>query len=122
MIYDLYDCILDYTGHPHDCKQASRCSYEIGELLDFASEIGINLSATHQLILYNDNINNMSYIILCLYDILKLSDQDCRTVMYEAHKIGSAQISIGSKPEMLSLQIKFENRGIVTSINGVKIE
>lgn len=81
------------------------------ELLD---ELGIEKSSNsdYALILYNDDVNSMEWVIDALYNICKLNEEDSVKIMIEAHTTGKAVAKTGTLKEMSAMKVALNARHI----------
>ena len=86
------------------------------ELNDILTDLGISYSEKYNLILYNDNINNMIHVVVALYEVCKLSNDNCIQVMMEAHIIGRAIVLTDELEKVLDLKNGLDKRGLTISI------
>jgi len=87
-------------------------------LVKLMNELGISIKNedTYKLILWNDDVNDMGHIIKSLSDICKLSNEDCVSVMFEAHKNGKAVAKSGSYDEMVNMKDALNVRKINATV------
>lgn len=75
---------------------------------DLLSELGIKKSTKnddeYKLLLWNDEVNSMEYVMECLIMICKLSVEESFKIMLEAHTKGKAVAKTGSYDEILSMK------------------
>lgn len=87
-------------------------------LTDVLNELGIQKSTEkeYKLILWNDHVNDMVSIVVALYEICKLSNEECVKVMLEAHKNGKAVAKKGSFEELKGMKEQLNKRNIEVTI------
>lgn len=77
----------------------------LNKLMD---ELGIKMSSknddVYKLLLWNDEVNSMEYVMECLIKICKLTVEESFTIMMEAHSKGKAVAKKGSYDEMVSMK------------------
>lgn len=86
------------------------------ELYEILNEIGIIFSEDFNLILHNDNVNDMEDVVVALYEVCRLSNEKCVSVMKEAHHKGKALITTGDINTLLDLKLGLNKRGLTISI------
>lgn len=96
-------------------EQQSGKTYE-DELFDMLNEVGISFSESFNLILYNDNVNDMIHVVVALYEICKLTNEKCVSVMMEAHTKGKSVITTRELNIILDMKSGLDGRGLTTSI------
>jgi len=82
------------------------------------NELGISGSDDKEvkLILWNDHVNDMMSVIVALYEVCKLSNEDCMRVMMEAHEKGKAVVKTGSKEELSIMKTGLNDRNLEATI------
>ena len=96
-------------------EQPSEKTYE-EELNDILSEIGIGFSESFSLILHNDNVNDMIHVVVALYEVCKLTNEKCVSVMMKAHTKGKSVITTRELNTILDMKSGLDGRGLTTSI------
>jgi ATP-dependent Clp protease adapter protein ClpS len=96
-------------------RQQSERTYE-DELNEILDELGISYSEDFILILHNDNVNDMEDVVVALYEVCRLPNERCVSVMMEAHNNGKSVITTGEINTLLDLKLELNKRGITTSI------
>lgn len=91
---------------------------DIDSLKKIMDELGISMKGeeTYKLILWNDDVNDMMYIIMSLSDICKLSNEECVKIMMEAHEKGKAVAKTGTYDEMVSMKDGLNQRLINATV------
>jgi len=59
---------------------------------------------TAKLILWNDHVNDMVYVVLALMTICQLNPDEAQAVMYEAHEKGKAVAKTGEIEEIKKMK------------------
>lgn len=87
-------------------------------LIKLMNELGISMKNddVYKLILWNDDVNDVYHIINSLSEVCKLSNEDCITVTYEAHKNGKAVAKKGSYDEMVKMKDSLNIRKINATV------
>lgn len=85
-------------------------------ITDLLNELDINKEQNYNLILWNDHVNSMEYIVVCLYDICQLSAEDSMKIMLEAHLNGKAVAKSGSEEDMLKFKQGLNDRNIDATV------
>jgi ATP-dependent Clp protease adapter protein ClpS len=96
-------------------KEQSERTYE-DELYEILDKVGISFSEDFILILHNDNVNDMIHVVVALYEICRLSNERCVSVMMEAHNKGKSVIKTGEINTLLDLKLGLNKRGLTISI------
>ena len=91
---------------------------DIDQLKELLDEVGISLSTDklYILILYNDSVNDMLFVVLQLYEICGLNNEDAMRVMMEAHTKGKALVKSGSYEDMYALKCGLNEKGLEATI------
>jgi hypothetical protein len=90
------------------------------ELYEILNELGIGFSESFSLILHNDNVNDMIHVVVALYEVCKLTNDQCVSVMMEAHNKGKSVITTDELNLILEMKSGLDKRGITTSIETSK--
>ena len=98
-------------------EQRNGKTYE-DELFEILNELGINSSEDFNLILHNDNVNDMIHVVVALYEVCKLTNEKCVSVMMEAHSKGKSVIATRELNTILDMKLGLDRRGLTTSIEG----
>lgn len=87
---------------------------KLDELLD---GLGITRDkGDFKLILHNDDVNDMMDVVVALYEICHLSNNEALHIMMEAHTKGKALAKKGSEKEMLTMKQGLNDRGIEATV------
>ena len=70
----------------------------------------------YKLILWNDHVNDMISVVVALYEVCKLDDQECLKVMMEAHEKGKAVVKSGSLDELDVMKTGLNDRNLEATI------
>jgi ATP-dependent Clp protease adapter protein ClpS len=65
-----------------------------------------------KLILYNDDVNEFSYVIKCLIEILDYNEQQAEQITILAHYKGSVVVKEGEPAILLQLCNLFKDKGL----------
>ena len=80
-------------------------------------DAGISVMKDYNLILWNDNVNNMIDVVVALYEVCRLSNEQCERVMLEAHTKGSSVARNGGDlDEMLDMKNGLNTRGLDATV------
>lgn len=71
------------------------------------------------IILWNDNINEWTYVVTSLCEVCQVSNEEGYRLMLVAHTVGNSVVRHGSKGEMKKLQSGLTLRNLTTSIESV---
>ena len=87
-------------------------------LIDLMLSMGISMSGetVHKLVIWNDDHNDMLYVVVCLSEVCGISQEDCVTVMLEAHEKGKAIAKTGSFEILKDMKKNLNDRGIEATI------
>jgi ATP-dependent Clp protease adapter protein ClpS len=72
--------------------------------------------ADARLILYNDDVNEFSYVIKCITDILNCDDQQAEQLTILAHYKGSITIKVGTTDSLSQLSEILKEKGLKSAI------
>lgn len=88
------------------------------QMTELLNELGIKNSNSelYNLILWNDHVNDMLDVIVALYEVCKLSNDDCVRVMLEAHEKGRALVKTGSLDEMMTMKQGLNDRNLEATV------
>lgn len=91
---------------------------DVDSIKEVLNELGIRSSNNdeYRLVLWNDHVNDMLYVVTVLYEVCKLSEKDCIDVMMEAHAKGKAVVKKGSFDEMNSLKIALNDKNLEATV------
>lgn len=91
---------------------------ETDSLTDILTELGIQgaLKENHKLILWNDHVNDMLSVIVALYEICGLNNEEAKSVMIEAHEKGKAVAKKGSFEELKRMKDLLNKRNLEVTI------
>jgi ATP-dependent Clp protease adapter protein ClpS len=81
-------------------------------------ELGIRGSNDQEvkLILWNDHVNDMISVVVALYEVCKLNNEECVRVMLEAHEKGKAVVKTGSYDELYVMKTGLNDRNLEATI------
>lgn len=82
------------------------------ELTDLLNELGIQKSDSYALIIYNDEINSMQWVVICLYEVCGLNEEESIKIMFEAHNNGKATVKVGEYDELVNMKKTLNERNI----------
>jgi len=74
-----------------------------------------NLERICQVVLFNDDVNSMEYVVLCLMKVFKHPLQIAVKIMYEAHTMGKSIAEVESE----SSAIKHRNQLVTYGLKAV---
>jgi ATP-dependent Clp protease adapter protein ClpS len=78
--------------------------------------IGVEKDGEYKLIIWNDDVNDMLYVALALYEVCQLNNEDAMKIMMEAHDKGKAVAKSGSLEEMKRMKQGLNDRGIEATV------
>ena len=71
------------------------------------------------LILWNDDVNDWTYVIISLCEVCQVSNEEAYKLMLVAHTVGNSVVKHGSLVEMKKLQSGLNIRNLTTTIESV---
>ena len=113
-----YNDMLASVTNPIDLADADVDTDSMTKLLD---SLGIEPAddKEYNLILWNDHVNDMISVVVALYEVCKLNDQECLKVMMEAHEKGRAIVKSGSLDELSVMKTGLNDRNLEATIEKV---
>lgn len=117
--YDKYDLLLEALGYKSLTAPIPEIYMEenLELIIELSDELGVSLETeSHNLILWNDDVNDMMHVTLALYEICKLDNEDSMRVMLEAHNKGKSIARSGSIDELLLMASGLRERNINATI------
>jgi len=97
-------------------KEFERQQLIENELNDVLKKHGITFSGEFNLILHNDNVNDMIHVMVALYEVCKLSNNNSFTVMMEAHTKGRSIVRNGNIDDLHYMRLGMERRGLTATL------
>jgi len=85
-------------------------------LEDVKTDKLVDYSKLYNILIWNDDFNDMGWIIVALKDICEVDDEQAYEIMKEAHDNGKASAKTGEYDELVLMQKKFSDREINTTI------
>ena len=85
-------------------------------ITDLLNEFNIELSKDYNLILWNDHVNDMMYVVAVICEICEIDYMIAINFMMEAHKNGKTIIKSGSEEDMLLLKEKFNSKNLEATV------
>ena len=85
-------------------------------LIDLLNDLDITKEENYNLIIWNDHVNSMDYIVVCLFQVCQLTAEESIQIMYDAHTNGKAVAKTGSKEEMLKLKQALNDKSIDATV------
>jgi len=121
---DEYDKILEQNGYHFKgsvetpVEKDEDVDTDTTHLDEVLNELGISRATKgeYSLLLWNDDVNDMIHVVLALYEICKLENDDAMRVMMEAHNKGKAVAKTGSLEEMNKMKQGLNDRGIEATV------
>ena len=101
----------NYTG-----KHSGHLKYNERVAIELAEELEIDIRGEYALVLCNDDINDMIHVVLALYEVANLNNEDAMGKMMEAHKTGGAAILRRKFGELLPVKKELEERNLTCVI------
>jgi ATP-dependent Clp protease adapter protein ClpS len=69
-----------------------------------------------RLILYNDDVNEFSYVVNCIIEILDCTDQQAEQLTLLAHYKGSATVKEGPEDYLAKLSALLKDKGLKSAV------
>jgi len=117
---DKYDMLLEKVGYGIENSDTAEIDTDVDKdsLIDLMNELGIETSddSDYNLILWNDEINDMLYVAIALYEICDLDNTAAMRIMLEAHTKGKSIAKSGSFDEMNNMKQALNKRGIEATV------
>lgn len=116
---DKYDMILEKMGYGFQGNLADTdVETDNDSLTRLMNEIGISMSDDNEfkLLIWNDDVNDMLHVVLALYEVCQLNNEDAMRIMMEAHNKGKAIAKSGSQDDMIAMKIALNIRGIEATV------
>jgi len=119
---DKYDMILEQKGYNFrgsvEAPVEADIDVDTDSLTDLLEELGIKMSTegSHKLLLWNDEVNDMLHVVLALYEICGLDNEEAMRIMLEAHNKGKAVAKSGTEEEMMKMKQGLNDRGIEATV------
>lgn len=119
---DEYDMILEKMGYNFKGSVEAHVENDVetdnDSLTELLNGLGISTSedGDYKLILWNDEVNDMLHVVLALYEICGLNNEDAMKIMMEAHNNGKAVAKNGSMEEMNRMKQGLNDRGIEATV------
>lgn len=117
--FDTYDMLLELLGY-----KSAKISFPETELMkhfdalcQLSNELGISLDGVEcDLIVWNDEVNDMLHVVLALYEICDLDNEDSMRVMMNAHDNGKSIARSGDMVDLMEMVAVLRDRNIITSL------
>lgn len=117
--FDTYDYLLEALGYGSEryALPEEELDNKLDSITSLAREIGIDFCDTgSKLIIWNDDVNDMIHVVLALYEICQLDNEESMKVMMDAHENGMSIARIGAMNELMPMNLKLKKRNINSSI------
>jgi ATP-dependent Clp protease adapter protein ClpS len=85
-------------------------------LNDLLNELNISKEDVYNLIIWNDHVNNMEYVVIALYEVCELNAEESLKIMFDAHTNGKAVAKSGDQKEMLKFKQGLNDRNIEATV------
>jgi len=91
---------------------------DVDSLKKLMNELGISSSTekSYNLLIWNDDVNDMMYVVESLSEICKLPSEECVKIMFEAHINGKAVAKKGSYDELVVMKDELNLKKINATI------
>jgi len=116
---DEYDMILEKMGYNFKGSvETADIDVDSDSMTELLNELGISVDneGEYKLILWNDQVNDMLHVVLALYEVCGLNNEDSLRVMMEAHNKGKAVAKSGSMEDMNRMKKGLNDRGIEATV------
>jgi ATP-dependent Clp protease adaptor protein ClpS len=97
-------------------KQEMMPETEVKELNEILEGLGISPDGGYSLILWNDDVNSFIDVVVALYEVCRLSNEKCVSVMMKAHTTGKALVTTGDLDGMLDMKNGLSRRGLQATV------
>ena len=99
-------------------NQTADADVDTDSMTKMLNELGIRSSndTEYKLILWNDHVNDMISVVVALFEVCHLPDDECMKIMYEAHEKGKAIVKTGSKSELEVMKTGLNDRNLEATI------
>ncbi len=88
----------------------------MNETLEITEEQKVVTKELYKLILWNDDFNNIIWVMNCLVDICKHTEIQAEQLTLIVHHKGSCIIKLGSKEILRKMMMKLLERGLSASL------
>lgn len=85
-------------------------------ITDLLNEFNIELSKDYNLILWNDHVNDMMYVVSVICELCEIDYMVAINFMMEAHKNGKTIVKSGSEEDMKLLKDKFNSKNLEATV------
>ena len=123
---DKYDLILEEKGfgikgqsdQTTDVEKETTIKKDSGSMTELMDELGITSSnkPVYKLIIWNDNFNDMLYVIITLCEVCDITNDESMIIMMKAHKNGRAVVKYGSQEEMNEMKKNLNVKGLEATV------
>jgi len=114
--FDEYDMLLEMLNHPYSGKHSNFLKYNESVAIRLAEELEIDIAGKYELVLCNDNVNDMIHVVLALYEVCQMDNEEAMCRMNEAHQTGGAVLLSKSFCELLIVKKQLEDRNLTCVI------
>lgn len=117
--FDKYDLLLEALGYRCLVSQIPGVFNEqdLETIVELSDEIGVALEEDmFDLILWNDDVNDMLHVVLALYEVCGLDNEDSMKIMLEAHSKGKAIAKSGAFQDLIKMVNGLNGRNINATI------
>lgn len=83
------------------------------------SHVGTGYGSDHQVILYNDNVNTVEYVVSCLIKIFGHPQGLAEKIMMEAHKTGRTIAQVESREKAMQHKQQLEAAGLTADVEKI---
>lgn len=99
-------------------NQTADADVDTDSITKMLNELGIRGANDNEckLILWNDHVNDMVSVVVALFEVCKLNDEDAIRVMTEAHEKGKAVVKSGSREELEVMKTGLNDRNLEATI------
>jgi hypothetical protein len=114
--FDEYDMLLEMLNYHYTGKHSKLLKYNESVAIRLAERLDIDIEGRYELVLCNDDVNDMIHVVLALYEVAKLNNEDAMQRMVEAHQTGGAVILRRSFAELIPVKNQLEDRNLTCVI------
>jgi ATP-dependent Clp protease adapter protein ClpS len=115
---DKYNLMITMVKNELPINSIADADVDTESITRILDELGIRGADDQEvkLVLWNDHVNDMVSVVVALYEICKLSNEDCVRVMLEAHEKGKAVVKTGSREELSVMKQGLNDRNLEATI------
>lgn len=113
-IFDKYDMLLEMLQYHYSGLYSNHLIYNESAAIELAEEL--EFEGKYELVLCNDDVNDMIHVVLALYEVCQLDNEEAMCRMNEAHQTGGAVILRKKFAELILVKKQLEERNLTCEI------